>query len=290
MLLHNWGAEDAPGFYAELPEVFSSIEEARNSKDYLWNTCMDILICMESDGDHEEMKITGSRPATSRLACSRACGKWLQAFRAFLQIKNHLLDKRELQAAHSLEINQIACTIFLDIGPLKMLTTEMGWDAFTTRYERIVDLAALVVEPAACGKRTTPEFSLDMDTVGPLFSVAYRCRHPVIRRKAIALLYAAPRQEGCWNSILAARVAEEVVGIEEEGLGPIACAADVPERARLCSVNVEFDRHGRISAVSYNRRSSSLDKSCDTGLRWTINRTEANVGSETSVELMICMV
>lgn len=228
---------------------------------------MHILNSVEPNGDHEEIEVTGSQLGTSRLACSRAFDKWLKAFQALLRSRGHLLDKKELQAAHTLEINQIVCTIFLDIGSLNILTSEMGWDAFTARFEHIVDLATLVVEPASCGKRTTPEFSLDMDTVGPLFIVASRCRHPVIRRKAIALLYAAPRQEGVWNSILAARVAEEVVDIEEEGLGPIAYADDVPERARLRFVKVEFGNHGRISAVSYHRRSSSLDRSCDTVMK-----------------------
>ena len=219
---------------------------------------------MESNRDHEGIEITRSQLETSRLACSRAFGKWLEAFRAFFQNKGHLLDKKERQSAHTLEISQIFCTIWLDIGPPMILTSEMGWDAFTARYERIVDLAALVIEPASCGNRTTPEFSIDMDTVAPLFAVASRCRHPVIRRKAITLLYAAPRQEGIWNSILAAQVAEQVVRLEEEGLGPIASADDVPQRARLCSVTLDFDRHGRISDVSYNRRSGSLDGSSDT--------------------------
>ena len=264
MVLHNEGAENAPGFCAEPPEVFSSIEEARNSKDYLCNTCIHLLNSMESNRDHEGTEITGSQLETRRLACSRAFGKWLEAFRAFLQNKGHLLDKKERQSAHALEISQIFCTIWLDIGPPMILTSEMGWDAFTARYERIVDLAELVIEPASCGNKTTPKFSIDMDTVAPLFAVASRCRHPVIRRKAITLLYAAPRQEGIWNSILAAQIAEQVVRLEEEGLGSIASADDVPQRARLRSVELDFDHHGRISNVSYKRRSGSLDGYCDT--------------------------
>ena len=264
MVLHGDDAENAPGFCTELPEVFSSIEEARNSKDYLCNTFMQILNGTEPNEDHEEMKITGPQLELSRLSCLRAFGSWLKAFQAFFQTRGHLLDKKGLQAAHTLEISHTFCTIYLDIGPLKTLTSETGWDAFTVRYEHIVDLAALVIEPAPGGEKIIPEYSLDMETVGPLFAVAHRCRHPVIRRKAIALLYAAPRYEGVWNSFLAARVAEKVIGIEEEGLGAILHAGDVPEKARICCVKVEFDRHGRLSAICYNRRSGSLHRSCDT--------------------------
>ena len=96
----------------------------------------------------------------------------------------------------------------------------MAWDRFTARYEHIVELASLIVEPNPDGntQKQRPEFSQDMNTVGPLYAVAHRCRDPVIRRKAVAILYAAPRQEGVWDSMLTARVAEKVISIEEEGL------------------------------------------------------------------------
>ena len=98
-----------------------------------------------------------------------------------------------------------------------------------------------------------------------------KCRHPVVRRKAISLLYAAPRQEGVWDSILTARVAERLIGIEEAGLGTVTTCEDVPDWARISDVSVEFDLQGRLGTVKYSRQRSPLVKVRDTVMvlvRW----------------------
>lgn len=45
-----------------------------------------------------------------------------------------------------------------------------------------------------------------------------KCRDARLRRKAIELLRESEREEGVSNSLMAARVAESLVEIEEEGL------------------------------------------------------------------------
>ena len=98
-----------------------------------------------------------------------------------------------------------------------------------------------------------------------------KCRHPVIRRKAVSLLYTAPRQEGVWDSILTARVAERLIGIEEAGLGTVVSCEDVPDWARISDVEVKFDLHGRLGTVKYSRQRSPLEKVRDTvmeSVRW----------------------
>ncbi len=89
---------------------------------------------------------------------------------------------------------------------------------------------------------------------------AHKCRHPVIRRKAVALLYSSPRQEGVWDSILTARVAERLIGIEEAGLGKVTRCEDIPDWARISDVEVSFNRQGRVGTVRYSRPRSPLEK------------------------------
>ena len=48
-----------------------------------------------------------------------------------------------------------------------------------------------------------------------VFLVAIRCRDPFIRRRAITLLLRERRREGVWDSFAAARVAAEIVNLEE---------------------------------------------------------------------------
>lgn len=274
MILSNQSSDRAPGFCGEVPTTFSSIEEARNSKDYQWNKCMHLLNVMEPYGTHEEIMAVEPQLEGTRLEFSNVIRRWLDAFKVYLQDKRKSLDKREMRAARTLEMSQIFLQLYLEIAPLNVITTELGWDSFTARYEDIVELASFILEPTSNdhipGKRR-PEFSLDLSTVGPLFAVAHRCRHPIIRRKAVSLLYAVPRQEGIWDSVLAARVAEKIISIEEEGLGPITCAQDVPDWARLSGVDVKFDLHGRMGTVSYSRQRSSLDNIRETTmevLKW----------------------
>jgi hypothetical protein len=61
-------------------------------------------------------------------------------------------------------------------------------------------------------------FNLNMGLIVPLYFVAGKCRMHSVRRKAIELLRVRERQEGVSNSFMAAKVAERLVEIEEEGL------------------------------------------------------------------------
>ena len=56
------------------------------------------------------------------------------------------------------------------------------------------------------------------------------CRDPAVRRQALSLLsrLSLPRQEGTWNANDASRVGQWVIDVEEEGLGAVESAEDVP--------------------------------------------------------------
>ncbi|KAF3762036.1 hypothetical protein M406DRAFT_74953, partial [Cryphonectria parasitica EP155] len=74
---------------------------------------------------------------------------------------------------------------------------------------------------------------------GPTSTMTIRCRDPAVRRRAIALMRATHRVEGCWESYGAAAVAQRVMEVEEGFLGPdavITCAADIPQEARCHSI------------------------------------------------------
>jgi hypothetical protein len=65
------------------------------------------------------------------------------------------------------------------------------------------------------GKETSG-FSVDMGFIPPLFYTAIKCRNPRIRRQAIELLIFAPHREGFWDGVLVARIAGEVIKLEEK--------------------------------------------------------------------------
>jgi hypothetical protein len=95
-----------------------------------------------------------------------------------------------------------------------------------------------------------PVFSLDIGIVTPLYVVVSRCRDPAIRRRGLQLLASCNRREGIWDSTLAARVAERIIAIEENGATshPVLYASQIPEYARIRDLHTKFgaDRQGLI--------------------------------------------
>lgn len=124
---------------------------------------------------------------------------------------------------------------------------ESGWDVFQSECNHILHLASKVLgekgvvsgaespkntlQPCDYSTQSTeqshqeqqeqqektaiPSFSISGGVVEPLYIVASRCRDSITRRRAIRLLKQYPRREGIWESTLVARIADEIVKIEE---------------------------------------------------------------------------
>ena len=279
MLLKKHPREIEKGFCPEIPAAFSSLAQARNSLDYHWNTRLEFLSDLESNTGSPV--IEGQRPLdalgtteAARHVLFNVVERWLVAYQAFLQKHGRSLKSRELQAARTLEISHSLAMMFLNVSTIYMFNDMTTWDRFTEDFEHVVELATLILKSSNGDKFTKtrgPDFTLDMGIVAPLFVVASKCRHPIVRRKAVSLLYAAPRQEGIWDSVLTARVAERLIGIEEAGLGNVDRCEDVPDWARISEVEVNFDLQGRLSTVKYSRQRSKSGKVRDTvveSVRW----------------------
>ena len=240
---------EALGLGPDVPPAFSSLEEARNNLDYHWNRCEQALM----DTTHNQLPQMIGPLLQERQRLSNAVARWDSAFRAFLRKEGKSLDSRSLQAARTVEISHTFLTIFLDFESSE-LEDQTIWDLYCPQFERIVDLATLIVDSyTEPFNNQCPTYCMDMNIVAPLYAVAHRCRHPVIRRKAVALLYAASRQEGIWESGMTARAAERVIEMEEAGLGNITCCEDIPKWNRVTDVIVQFDGEGRLSALTYGR-------------------------------------
>jgi hypothetical protein len=154
--------------------------------------------------------------------------------------------------------------------------SEMQFDAFTTQFKAIVDLAAEVVgdeerraaarrcpDPRFCNHRLDPwtemfgkpeyaarhikpSFSADLGIVPPLFVVATKCRDPDIRRQAISLLKSSSRREGMWDSELAARIGIWIAGIEESEEPPAEDFNPYASRPSTSSTSSAAPRHPSV--------------------------------------------
>ena len=119
--------------------------------------------------------------------------------------------------------------------------SELRYDAHVAQYEHLVSTAEEIIELLA-QKPDRGAFSFDLGITIPLFATAERCRDPHIRRRALKAMHAGPRQEGTWGPG-AALAAEKWVLFEEQGLGHVEKASDIPEWRRIrnmdASINVD---------------------------------------------------
>ncbi|KAF2263728.1 hypothetical protein CC78DRAFT_533736 [Lojkania enalia] len=117
--------------------------------------------------------------------------------------------------------------------------------------------------------------SFELSPIVPLFVTACRCRDPILRRRAIALLLNCRRREGVWDSYGAGMVAIQCVKLEE-GLAEVVepgpdnwlplghkckSASDISEERRVQDVFVSVNMAERQVGVNYLLRSGeSFDR------------------------------
>lgn len=102
---------------------------------------------------------------------------------------------------------------------IRVCTTagETAPDSYHSDFEELLQSAELIAKPDT-GLVTPQPLSFDVQILGPLYYTALKCRHPIIRRRALKMLQSAPRREGLWNGHYAYVTAKRVIELEEEHL------------------------------------------------------------------------
>ena len=114
--------------------------------------------------------------------------------------------------------------------------SEMVYDVFLPDFKYIVQACSLLITSHKDTQRPpNPRFTFEVGVVPPLHVTATKCRDPVVRREAVDLLFASPRQEGMWDGVLTARIGKWMCSCEEAGL-------DVP--------SLNSSRHSSVSQSS----------------------------------------
>ena len=257
-----------PGFTTEIPRCFTTLEQAQNSLYFHRNRCLKAafewpeVTANGSSAKTWTNKISADYHTKSLKLFQDTSTKWASAFQAFLERYSMALDSTSLQGAAVLKINQLIATLCVESYNSKAPEYQTPWDNYRPMCEEIIDLATTIVRMQGETDRSTackkaPVFSLDVSIVAPLHMVAYRCRDPTLRRRAIALLYSAPRQEGLWHSILTARVCEKIMQVEERGLGQVNSCEDIPDCNRITKIDGNFDMQDRKGYLRLSRASDN---------------------------------
>lgn len=167
---------------------------------------------------------------------------------------NHqrILTGSEQQAVILLEVQQITGSILLFASALSQ---EAYFDSFEHDFPQIVDLASRLVHEKGGNikeqRLLCPSFY--MGIIPQLYFVASRCRHLLIRRKALHLLRNGPSQEDIWNSDMLSNIAEHLIKVEERGLLVVCSSADIPPTARISVLNARINSAKRTVALHYCR-------------------------------------
>jgi len=150
------------------------------------------------------------------------------------------------EAATILQIQRIATLTWLNRA---LVPEETAADADIPMYELAVRLAESLQfqdhgqtsKSKSKSKSNLPPstFFFDMEIVSPIYLVAIKCRHPNIRRRAIAILRHTVRREGLWDSVKAAAIAERVMQIEERDLPTLDGSVLPEEGARVHDCHID---------------------------------------------------
>lgn len=113
---------------------------------------------------------------------------------------------------------------------------ETDFDRFTPLFTDIIDLTERLYQ------RQVSFFCADISIVAILYYVGVKCRHPLIRRRAISLLSSTQRREGIWDSAGAAKVSREILEIEESRANDkVLVETDLKRDARIRGFSVILD-------------------------------------------------
>jgi hypothetical protein len=138
---------------------------------------------------------------------------------------------------------------------------ETVFDNHTQEFKAIVGMsqellsmdAAVDSMDAAVDEQHILSFSFDFGVTPPLYFTATHCRDPLIRRRALALLRRAHRKQGSWNSEDSAKCAEQIIKIEELGLGLVQSCKNVLEEHRIRKVYADVNHEKGCTEMGYVR-------------------------------------
>ena len=261
LLSNLFGDEPQWDYPVELPHAvpddFTTMREARDSIVHLANLSVRFIKYMKW---RKYERLVFPDDIARREALLRQLKVWASTLDKML-----LTDKvtdRDLDAAKTLRIHQVIASIWLGRS---LVPEECANDASIPEFETAVSLAEKINSIAGTREdRAAPNsssFLFDMEVVSPLYFVATKCRHPQIRRRAIAVLKSTWRREGLWDSDMAAAMAELVMEIEEARLTTLDGSELPLEEDRIQNSQIDSDTgtNRKIHRVKFHTKPLGMD-------------------------------
>lgn len=213
--------------------VVPELETIAEARDSLMDSLRWLMIAANAAGDTAQ---PDDRCQDELAKCALQIRTWRHRFEHLVREKP---DSAQSRLVVTLRMWSISATAIIEAA---CLGPQSGWDTVEHLFGEVVSLAEEIASPS---------FSVEIGYIGPLFLAATRCRDPGIRRHAIHILRAYPRQEGLWESTAAAAVAERWCEVEEGGLLRVEQASDIPEHMRVYKVDTAIDIDSRSASLQF---------------------------------------
>jgi hypothetical protein len=201
------------------PEIFRNLETAYESFDIFLNRTLHVNRTLETllvDPLGFLDSETLLEIEIERAKCLQYLDGWSRAFNQYLIGDGPVPKQISDYNVYVLQIWRVTAKIFLSVKPTN---AEETWDQFQQEFNTIVTLAETLAETSYITDTScqgTPSFSFHLGILPPLFLTSVRCRDPIIRRRAVHVLFSSRRCEAIWDSHLAAAVAGLVIETEEK--------------------------------------------------------------------------
>lgn len=234
-----------------IPTTFASIDDA---KDYQ-NNCLCALFHKELTSHIRSLgnqRVSESPVPASQIG-DETLQRWALSFQSFQAQGSGKLPPKERQAAIVVQMRHTIGSMFASAG---VYSSQTFYDSYEGSFSEILALASRFIQDMSeTVRETEPSWAaFDTGVLGPLYFVASRCRHPLIRRRALDLLRKGPCQEGIWNRDLLSSVAERIIQLEEANYSGIRRSTDVPATARVHVLNATINSTERAVTIHWCRQ------------------------------------
>lgn len=195
----------------EIPSAFPSMEDARYCLFLLLDeglrfTARGQPAAYAPSPDLEELNLL----AFEQQSLLTRLSDWRVAFAVFIASRKRPLatDQNLLQIYHTTAVIWISTAL----QPF-----ETAYDAHTPAFASIITDASAVLS-CSNARSQFPSFTFETELIAPLYWMAIKCRHPLLRRAAVSLLMRDElrnRRENMWSGKESIVVATRVIELEE---------------------------------------------------------------------------
>ncbi|KAH7357243.1 hypothetical protein BKA65DRAFT_223448 [Rhexocercosporidium sp. MPI-PUGE-AT-0058] len=245
-----------------LPARFTSVEEARNTRNTIVSEGYNFF--------YQAAKYETLAPEQIPESILRIRDYMIEQ----IHLLHSLLDSLLLEVEPDLVCHPLSRPESLKLYSTVLLVRltsclgapETACDALLPYFEFLLDISREILEYEAAGNPIIFDseiFTHEVRTIAPLFLTATKCRSRTLRREAISLLLSSHRREWMYDSLLAGKIGEWMMGIEEEAMDEYGC---IPESSRAWGECVTLDLQRRRAVVRC--RQNYLEQDGRIGWRW----------------------